>query len=126
MNPKTILLVGTILAGFSVAIGAFGAHGLKDLLAANGRAETFETAVKYQFYHALGLLMLGVLAMQKPQIWFEYSAWGLFIGTLIFSGSLYVLCLTGIKWLGAITPIGGVLMIAGWSMAAFAITKISF
>lgn len=126
MNPKNILLIGAILAGLSVAIGAFGAHGLRDLLTANGRSETFETAVKYQFYHALGLLILGILAMQKPQIWFDYSAWALLIGTLIFSGSLYILCLTGIKWLGAITPIGGILMIAGWGMAAFAISKINF
>lgn len=126
MNPKVILLIGTVLAGLSVAIGAFGAHGLKDLLIASGRTETFETAVKYQFYHALGLLILGILAIQKPHVWFDYSAWSLFGGTLIFSGSLYILCLTGIKWLGAITPIGGVLMIAGWGMAAFAISKINF
>lgn len=126
MNPKNILLIGTILAGLAVAIGAFGAHGLRDLLAANGRTETFETAVKYQFYHALGLLVLGILAIQKPQIGFESAAWALFIGTLIFSGSLYVLCLTGIRWLGAVTPIGGILMIVGWGLAAFSISKINF
>ncbi len=126
MNPKAILFVGSILAGLAVAIGAFGAHSLQDLLRANGRTETFETAVKYQFYHALALLILGILALQKPQIWFDYSAWTLFVGTLIFSGSLYILCLTGIKWLGAITPIGGILMVVAWGMAAFGISKIDF
>ena len=113
---KFVLLTAAGLGALSVMIGAFGAHALRAALEASGRLETFETAVKYQFYHTLALLAIGLLMYQIPDKWLYYAALAMIGGILIFSGSLYILCLTGIRWLGAITPIGGVLMIVGWVM----------
>src|SRR4051812_38041827 len=114
MSYRVTLFAGAAFAALAVMIGAFGAHLLKDLLARTGRAETFELAVRYQFYHAFGLLIAGV--MQRIDESLKLKLVGIFFaaGILFFSGSLYVLSLTGIKILGAITPIGGVLFIAGW------------
>lgn len=104
-----------MLGMLAVGIGAFGAHGLEPTLEANGRTETFETAVKYHFYHALAILALAIWLQIQPQHTFLKSVMGLLVlGILIFSGSLYVLSLTGINWMGAITPIGGVAFLAGW------------
>lgn len=114
MMQKLFLIAGAVLGGLGVAIGAFGAHALKAVLEASGRTDTFETAVRYQFYHALALLFIGLLLFRIDNKLIHYSGNLMLAGTLIFSGTLYILCLTGIKWLGAITPIGGVLMIAGW------------
>lgn len=109
------LTIASALGLFGVAIGAFGAHALKDLLLKNGRLDTFDTGVKYQFYHALALLGVGILLKvfgeDKYLVW---AGWLFVSGVVIFSGSLYVLSLTNTKWLGAITPIGGVFFIAGW------------
>lgn len=115
MSGKNILVLAGISGALAVGLGAFGAHGLEPLLVQNGRLDTFETAVSYHFYHTLGLLGLGILALIKPE-WkgLSLAAWGMFFGILIFSGSLYILSLTGITWLGAITPIGGVGFILGW------------
>lgn len=121
MSQKTILIAGALLGALGVMIGAFGAHGLAGTLAANNRTETFETAVKYHMYHAFALLITGLILFN---IQVKYIHWaGLFflIGTLIFSGSLYVLSLTNLKWLGAITPIGGLFLIAGWLSLAHGI-----
>lgn len=120
---KLFLLIGSILAGLSVAIGAFGAHGLRTLLEQSNRTETFETAVKYQFYHALALMIVGIVIHHKHVSIFINSGWCMTFGTVIFSGSLYVLCLTGRTWLGAVTPIGGVVMIAGWILLAWGISQ---
>lgn len=115
MSGKNILVLAGISGALAVGLGAFGAHGLEPILIQNGRLDTFETAVSYHFYHTLGLLGLGILALIKPE-WkgLSLAAWGMFFGILIFSGSLYILSLTGITWLGAITPIGGVGFILGW------------
>jgi uncharacterized membrane protein YgdD (TMEM256/DUF423 family) len=122
---KFFLLTGCLLMGLSVAIGAFGAHGLKDILQKTQRLETFETAVKYQFYHSLAILFLGLLMIHFQHKLLN-TAGGLFIaGILVFSGSLYILSLTGIKWLGAITPIGGLAFIAGWILAFMALLQYS-
>ncbi|WP_394342980.1 DUF423 domain-containing protein [Rufibacter latericius] len=121
---KTILILGALLSGLGVMIGAFGAHGLAKLLTETGRTDTFETAVKYQMYHALGLLLVGVLMTQFPAATgMRLSAICFLIGILIFSGSLYILCLTGIKWMGAITPIGGLFLIGGWLNLVWALVK---
>lgn len=122
---KFFIQTGAILGLLSVAIGAFGAHALRASLTASGRTETFETAVKYQFYHALALLAVGILlhiTANDPiaQKWLTYAGYSFVAGVLVFSGSLYVLCATGITVLGAITPIGGVFMIAGWAMVFWA------
>lgn len=111
---RKIVVIAAILGGLSVAIGAFGAHALKETLLLNQRTDTFETAVRYQFYHALALLILGnsgiVISAKRLQL----IAILFVVGIVIFSGSLYVLCLTGIRWLGAITPLGGTAFIIGW------------
>ncbi len=115
MTGKNILVLAGISGALAVGLGAFGAHGLEPILIQNGRLDTFETAVSYHFYHTLGLLGLGILALIKPE-WkgLSLAAWGMVLGVLIFSGSLYILSLTGITWLGAITPLGGVGFILGW------------
>lgn len=124
MKGKNIVMIAGISGALAVGLGAFGAHGLEPLLIQNGRLDTFETAVSYHFYHTLGLLGLGILALIKPD-WkgLSLAAWGMFLGILIFSGSLYILSLTGITWLGAITPIGGVGFILGWLALAYAMIK---
>ncbi|MBS4072080.1 MAG: DUF423 domain-containing protein [Algoriphagus sp.] len=124
MTGKNILTIAGISGALAVGLGAFGAHGLEPILIKYGRLDTFETAVSYHFYHTLGLLGLGILAMIKPE-WkgLSLAAWGMLLGILIFSGSLYILSLTGITWLGAITPIGGVGFILGWLALAYAVLK---
>ena len=123
MTQKTILLIASALGGLTVAIGAFGAHALAKMLESTGRVETFETAVKYQMYHTLALLAVGLLLFRVEQPALQVAAWCFFLGILIFSGSLYVLCATGITWLGAITPIGGTLFIVGWGALFYAVLK---
>jgi uncharacterized membrane protein YgdD (TMEM256/DUF423 family) len=120
MNAKRILQITGISGALAVGLGAFGAHGLESILVQNGRLDTFQTAVNYHFYHTLALLGIGVLASVKPQ-WkgFSFTAWCMILGMVIFSGSLYVLSLTGITWLGAITPLGGLSFILGWSSLVY-------
>lgn len=121
---KFFLLAGCLLMALSVAIGAFGAHGLKEVLQRTQRIETFETAVKYQFYHSLAILFLGILMFHFQNKFLNGSGFLFIAGIIIFSGSLYVLSLTGIKWLGAITPIGGLAFIAGWVLAFIALLNL--
>ena len=102
--------LGAALALFGVALGAFGAHSLEDVLSP-ARLATFETAVRYQMYHALALVALGAL---PERAW--RAAPFLFWGSVVFSGTLYLLIATDISWLGAVTPIGGVLQIVGWGL----------
>ena len=120
MNAKSILQITGISGTLAVGLGAFGAHGLEAILVENGRLDTFQTAVNYHFYHTLALLGIGILATIKPN-WkgITFSAWCMVLGMLIFSGSLYVLSLSGITWLGAITPLGGLAFILGWSSLAY-------
>ena len=120
---KLFLIIGSVFAGFAVMIGAFGAHALKNLLESSGRTETFETAVKYQFYHALALILLGILMLNFKHNLYNYAGYSFMIGTIVFSGSLYILCLTGITKFGMITPIGGLFLIAGWTLLLFGILK---
>lgn len=110
---KTIK-TAAILGATAVAIGAFGAHALKELLMNSGRLDTYETAVKYQFYHTLAILFIGFLQNSNSSKNLKWSSYLMIAGIIIFSGSLYILCLTGLTFLGAITPIGGVLLIIGW------------
>ena len=106
----------------AVSIGAFGAHGLKSLLTEE-LMQTFKTGVEYHFYHALGLLLVGILSLNMPSTMINWSAFFLSIGIIIFSGSLYILAITGIRWIGAITPIGGLSFIAGWICLFVAVWK---
>ena len=139
-TPRNWIVLGAILAGLAVVFGAFGAHGLEgklsdiygDEVKSIGGLEVpatfkylrdFKTAAEYQMYHAFGLLALGVAAGQAATVraGHKIAAWCFLLGIVFFSGSLYVLVLTGLRWLGAITPIGGTLMIIGW--AAFAVAQ---
>ena len=119
---KTILIFASLFLALAVAIGAFGAHGLKSHL--TGEMLTiYKTGVEYHFYHALGLLLIGVLAFSMPSDYLKWSAIMLSAGIILFSGSLYALAITGIKGLGAITPIGGLSFIAGWILLLIAVLK---
>ncbi len=120
---KLFLLSGSVFAALSVAIGAFGAHALKATLGATNRAETFETAVRYQFYHALALLFLGLLMQKYDHKMFIWSGYGFIIGTLLFSGSLYILSLSGVNKWGAVTPFGGIAFLVGWITLIIGISK---
>ncbi|MFN8344511.1 MAG: DUF423 domain-containing protein [Spirosomataceae bacterium] len=126
MNNKFFLQAGAILGALGVVLGAFGAHALKPTLEASGRMDTFETAVKYQFYHALGLVLLSIL-LQNAAVsalrWYNWAGYALLAGVIIFSGALYTICFTGIKTFGAIAPIGGTLMIAGWVLLFWGAVK---
>ncbi len=114
---QRITLLFSALSGmFSVGIGAFGAHALKPMLEATGRLATFETAVKYQFYHTLALLAIALLMQIRPHRHLNRAAIGMIIGIALFSGSLYVLCFSGIGILGAVTPLGGACFIVAWGL----------
>jgi uncharacterized membrane protein YgdD (TMEM256/DUF423 family) len=123
MNQKTTLQIGAIAGALAVSIGAFGAHGLKQILLENQRAETFELAVRYHFYHAFALLVTGLLMQYFNDKKLRWAAVSFLLGIFIFSGSLYALSLTGINLLGAITPIGGVAFISGWLFMLASFTK---
>ena len=110
---KTILMTASAFLALAVGLGAFGAHGLKSQLSAE-LMQTYKTGIEYHFYHALGLLLVGIIAITFPSTYIKWSAILLSIGIVLFSGSLYVLAISGIKWLGAITPLGGLSFIAGW------------
>jgi uncharacterized membrane protein YgdD (TMEM256/DUF423 family) len=114
---KFFLQSGTILGALGVMVGAFGAHAFKPMLEATGRLDTFETAVKYQFYHALALVLVGILVQNAGLVaakWYGWAGYSFLTGTIIFSGALYTICFTGIKAFGAVAPIGGVALIVGW------------
>ena len=111
-DQRAAFAAGTLLAALGVALGAFGAHALKARLDAQALG-WWETAVQYQMWHAIGLIALAAFPLPRLRL----AAALLTLGTLIFAGSLYAMALTGIRWLGAITPIGGTLMIAGWVVA---------
>jgi uncharacterized membrane protein YgdD (TMEM256/DUF423 family) len=125
---KFMLQAGALLGTIAVALGAFGAHALKGTLEASGRADTFETAVKYQFYHAIALVLIGVLLSRAEGDaikWLNWSGYSFAVGVVIFSGSLYTICFTGITKFGAVAPIGGVLMIVGWVLLFLTAGKLS-
>ena len=113
MTKNQIFISATILAGLGVALGAVGAHAFKDLLIQNARTETYETAVRYQLFHALALFAVGVLPEKKNGL-ITWVAMLFLSGSILFSGSLFMLSFTAVKWVVFVTPVGGVLMIAGW------------
>ncbi len=110
---RIFFAAGAFSACIAVALGAFGAHGLKHRLDADMLA-VFEIGVRYQMYHAFALLGVGLAFTKWPGALMSAAGWLFIAGTVLFSGSLYQLSLTGTKWLGAITPFGGVLWMAGW------------
>lgn len=118
MTARQTIITGSVFMSLAVVFGAFGAHIVQDMLTPE-RFDVYQTGVEYHFYHALGLLVLGVISMNITQNkWFAWCGYCFTAGILIFSGSLYLLTLTDTGWLGAITPIGGVAFIAGWIFLA--------
>jgi uncharacterized membrane protein YgdD (TMEM256/DUF423 family) len=111
--------LGCVSAFVAVALGAFGAHGLRSRLVPD-MLSVFEIGVRYQMYHALALLGLGGVAARLPGGAVAAAGWLFVAGTVLFSGSLYALSLTGQRWLGAVTPLGGVAFLAGWATLAWA------
>jgi uncharacterized membrane protein YgdD (TMEM256/DUF423 family) len=119
---KNFLLVGSLAGFLAVALGAFGAHGLRARLAPEMLA-VFETGVRYHMYHALALVATALLAERMGGSLVTWAGWSFVAGIVLFSGSLYMLALTGITVLGAITPLGGLAFLAGWACLAFAALK---
>lgn len=114
--------LGAASAFVAVAAGAFGAHALRARLSPDLLA-VFETGARYQMYHALGLLAVAWAVTRWPSPWPPRAGWLFLAGTVLFSGSLYALALSGIRWLGAITPLGGLAFLAGWLCLAFAASR---
>ncbi len=119
---RHLAVAGSVLAGLAVAIGAFGAHALRASLSPEDLA-VFETGVRYQMYHALGTLFAAWRTSHAPDSGARLAGWLFVIGSLVFSGSLYLLVLTEARWLGAVTPIGGVMFLAGWLALAAAFRR---
>jgi uncharacterized membrane protein YgdD (TMEM256/DUF423 family) len=119
---RVFIVIGALSAFIGVAAGAFGAHGLKSRLSPEMLA-VFEVGVRYQMYHALALVVVAWAYTRWPGTLVTTSGALFIIGTLLFSGSLYLLSLSGIKWLGAITPIGGLAFLAGWLCLAWTALK---
>ena len=115
---RVIFGIGATFGGLGVALGAFAAHALRDVLSARQIA-VFETGVRYQMYHALALLALAWAIDRWPERRLQTSAVLLIAGAIVFSGSLQLLAVTGVRWLGMVTPIGGVTLILGWGLAAW-------
>jgi len=115
-------IAGALMAGLAVAAGAFGAHALKARLSPD-LLQVFETGVRYQMYHALGLLAVAVACDRWPQSNFNLVGWLMVAGIVLFSGSLYALCVTGVRMLGAITPLGGLCFLAGWAVMAWKVAR---
>ena len=113
---------GAALALLGVALGAFGAHALRASLSPSD-IEIFETAVRYQMYHAVALFGVAWLATKLVDPLTYWAGWLLVAGTVVFSGSLYLLVLTGTRWLGAITPVGGLMLVAGWLLVVVALLR---
>lgn len=109
------LALGAVNAFLSVALGAFAAHGLRARVSPD-LVVVFETGARYQMYHALGLLAVGLLSLHRPSGLLHASGWAMLGGIVIFSGSLYALTLSGVRALGAITPLGGLAFLLGWAL----------
>jgi len=123
MSSKHLLIIGSALMALAVAFGAFGAHVVQDILTPE-RFGVYQTAVQYHFYHALGLLIAGILSLWiRESNWLKWSGIMMVAGILVFSGSLYVLTLTDTGYLGMITPVGGLAFILGWIFLAIAVFK---
>ena len=122
---KIVLLTGVFFSMLSVVLGAFAAHGIKSKISTDMMA-VFQTGVQYQFYHALALILIGLLMKQMPSSLLICSAGFIAVGIVFFSGSLYMLALTGNKVFGPITPLGGLFFIIGWVLMFVSIVKSEF
>lgn len=120
---RLFFLLGSVSAFLGVALGAFGAHGLQDRLAALDTADTFETGVRYHLIHALALLAVSWATTRWSGGAVTAAGWLFVVGILLFSGSLYVLAISGVRWLGAITPFGGLAFLAGWAALVWSMIR---
>jgi len=122
-SAKLFIALGALFAALAVAFGAFGAHALRTRLSAEWLT-VYQTGVAYHFWHALGILAAGIVCLQLPASpWVRAAGWLLAAGILLFSGSLYALALTGERWVGVITPVGGLAFMLGWLALAFGVLK---
>jgi len=119
---KLFFALGSLFAFLAVALGAFGAHSLQGSFA-SGMAEVYETGVRYQFYHALGLFAVAFAISRWKDTSAPLAGWLFVAGILLFSGSLYLLSTTGIRWIGAITPLGGLAFLAGWAILGWTVFR---
>ena len=120
---KLFLILGSINAATAVSMGAFGAYFLKTKIPEE-MLSVFQTAVQYHFYHSLGLMIIGVLTISiKPEKYLGIAGWMMFIGIILFSGSLYILSTTATRWVGIITPFGGIAFIVSWVFIAITVWK---
>lgn len=117
---RQFLLIAALMGALGVALGAFGAHGLSDVLAANGRAVTFDTATEYHLVHALALTLVALLSLHLQTQWLRVAGYGFIAGIVLFSGSLYVLAILDVSIMGAVAPLGGVAFIIGWAALGMA------
>ena len=123
MSPThTFVFTGALLAGSGVALGAWGAHGLESYLG-NANTGAWDTAVLYQFIHAISLILLGLWCERPPDRLATPAGWLFVLGVLLFSGSIYGLTLNGTRWLGPITPLGGSAMLVGWALFAASVWR---
>jgi uncharacterized membrane protein YgdD (TMEM256/DUF423 family) len=113
---------GAVAAFIGVALGAFGAHSLRDRLSAD-MLNIFEVGVRYQMYHALGLFAVSWAIARWPEKNFGAAGWAFIAGIVIFSGTLYLLSITGVRWLGAITPVGGIAFLIGWAILVWSMGR---
>ncbi|HUY32948.1 MAG TPA: DUF423 domain-containing protein [Pirellulales bacterium] len=129
LKPNSWIACGAMLAGLAVVSGAFGAHGLKDFLKESRNLtdesvkrplEIYETAVRYQMYHALALVLVGVTAVQRRSPWLNAAGWGFVAGMAVFSGCLYAMVFGAPAWLGAVVPLGGLALVVAWFVFAVA------
>ena len=122
-TAKLFLILGGINAALVVMLGAFGAHGLREKLSAEMLA-VYQTGVHYHLFHALGLMVVGLAATQiTGSVYLKWSGWLMLAGVVLFSGSLYLLSITGLRWLGAVTPFGGLSFIVAWMLFVVAFFK---
>jgi uncharacterized membrane protein YgdD (TMEM256/DUF423 family) len=121
---RVLLMLGGGFGFLGVAIGAFAAHMLKQKLAPD-LFDIFEVGVRYHVYHALAIVGVGLASLARPEAGFGLSGWLFAAGILVFSGSLYVLAISGTRWLGAITPIGGVAFLVGWALLVWKAYKLA-
>ena len=117
MLPTIFVILGAILAALAVGLGALGAHALKSHLTAE-QLTTYHTAVQYQMYHALGLVLVGLLALYRQSHWFNAAGWSMFVGIILFSGLIYLWLMTGRRFFVYPVPMGGIAFIIGWVLLA--------
>lgn len=124
MQPTIFVILGSLLAALAVGLGALGAHALKSHLTVEQLA-TYQTAVQYQMYHAIGLVLVGLLTLSHRSRWLDAAGWSMFVGIILFSGLLYVWLATGRRLFVYPVPVGGVAFIIGWVMMAIGTFNIS-